>query len=108
MANKNENWDVKEFKKCPACGSKRRFAERLGKEAKKLQRIPEGVIVPLQCVGKRIIEKQLEAAVPVGGRIRAMRVFLDVCESCGCYYAVQIEQSWATKRFELMRPPGVV
>ena len=66
-----------EFKKCPCCGSERRFAEEVGEQAKREigwddPRIPI-IARPQATFGKFVVIKAI--------------ALLDVCLDCGAIYA---------------------
>ncbi len=84
----NNKWT--EFKKCPNCSSELRFAEQLAGELKSKGWAMPDFTFCLQIVRTPIIDKRVQAKIPIGSSVPGMHIHTDICMECGTVYAVRI------------------
>lgn len=87
------------FDKCPACGSTNRFFERLTKEAKEDKQGKEDWRLFYQMIDRVVVDNRLAKSLPLGSKVQSYIVFTDICDDCGCVYAMEIRTSIAQKTF---------
>jgi len=88
---------VKEFAKCPQCGSDQRMFEQIGKEMKERSLIPQDELVCFESRQGAMANQNVIAKLPIGAEIPAFAVATDFCSECGCFYAVKLERANAKK-----------
>ncbi len=57
-----------------------------------------------QSGGGPCIDQREFGKVPIGGSIPVVQACFDICEECGCYYAVKVVRSDGTKTVQLTPP----
>ena len=82
---------IREFKKCPACGSEERFFESLSKELK-----DKGFARPEwnMCLDMKqgaVVDPQKEVVIPIGSEVPGYLFKTDICLNCGTIYAVVLQ-----------------
>ena len=93
---------VKEFDKCPACGSKERFFEDIVKELK-----DRGLLdLKIACFDFQLqqgfpLPPQKMAILPFGSEIPHFKRMWDTCCSCGLDYAIHLEKVIVKKSIDL-------
>jgi len=96
---------IKQFNKCPGCGSGERFYGRIlkglqdrGLVAKEIKcfafQLQEGIPLP---------EGKL-ATLPFGAEIPGFKAIWDICFDCGMNYFVHLEERIVKKSIELAQP----
>lgn len=98
-SNEHKVWT---FGKCPACGSKQRIAEAIGREERKRQKIGDGFTPVVEEKTALIVDPRRVIIGPT--RVPALLLHYDVCLECGCHYCVRIERGEGV--VEPGPPPG--
>ena len=98
----------KKFTKCPACGSSNRFLEHLANELKEAGFAREDWKFCYESRQGVVLDKAREATIPVGSEVPNFAISTDVCEDCGCMYAVEIMSQPVKKSImpNIQLPPG--
>lgn len=100
---------VAEFS-CPVCGSKERFCESMANEVKLKGWMRQECNFYAQIWQGPVYEKAMAHMIPIGSKVPAYYVYLDVCmgfpdKPCGCVYAVKLERGAGIKTGELGTQP---
>jgi len=95
----------KKFEKCPHCGSKKSVIRSVVEESIKMGLLKEGAI-PGQWVSGLGIDPTNMSQVLIGSKVPAFGYRLDVCSSCGCYYALEYEVGEATLGAQVKGKPA--
>lgn len=99
---------VKEFKKCPACGSNLGFMKKLAKRVKKKGWMDEEFHFWMQ-IHQGVVKQAtpaMDAKIPMGSTLPAYKICLEVCQECGCVYAGRIYEGEAAKTLTAPKPIG--
>ncbi len=91
-----KNW-VREFSKCPVCGSEKRMFEQMGQEIKERGLTTEEMKFYDEMKAAPLANQDIIAKLPIGSEIPAFGVATDICLDCGCIYAVRLERTNAKK-----------
>ncbi len=99
----------KEFESCPACGSKDRFFESMGKEV-----VERGLARPnwRYCLDSKegvAVDPTREATIPIGSEMPSWGYQSDVCLDCGNIYVIRLNRDGAKKSIQQAGPqvPGM-
>lgn len=92
------------FEKCPACGSKKRFFESMAKELGERGICRPGFNMTYDTRSNICVDPETVGKIPIGSRLTQYKVFTDICEDCGCVYAVLLEKN-EVKRSAPPLPP---
>jgi hypothetical protein len=88
---------VKEFTKCPECGSENRMFEQMGQELKDRGVAKEDMKFYFDMKNGALANQEIMAKLPIGGELPAFATATDICTDCGCIYAVRLERTNAKK-----------
>ena len=92
----SEKW-VREFAKCPQCGSENRMFEQMGEELKERGLAVDDMHFYYDMRNNMLANQDIMAKLPIGGKVPAFAVATDICLVCGCIYAVRLERTNAKK-----------
>ena len=92
------------FTKCPCCGSEDRFLEQLGNELKARGLAREDWNFHLDVKQGVVVDKNREAAIPIGSELPGYGIMTDICMDCGCIYAIDLERRVAEKTIDPNMP----
>ena len=85
------NFEAK-FGTCPNCGSKERFLEQLGEEAKaKGFARPEWRMMYENRSGAAIDQAKANS-IPIGSSVPGFDIEVDICMNCGTMYAIKLKR----------------
>ena len=90
---------------CPACGSKERFCESLAEEVKEKGWMQPDLNFYAQIWQGAVSDKAWAHKIPIGSKVPAYFIYVDVCLKCGCIYAAKLERGTGVKVAE---PPPVL
>ncbi len=106
MAEENAKPWVKEFSKCPGCGSTERYFEGILNELKKRGLLEAKIrcfdFQKQQGLG---LPPQKIAILPFGSEIPVFNRIYDTCCNCGMDYSVYLERGSAKKSIEVASAP---
>lgn len=89
---------------CPVCNKDNRLGKKLSDEVKERGLMREELNYYLYQFDAVVKDPLKEAKLPIGGKLPAFRIFLDMCLDCGCYYVAKLELSEAVKRVKPVKP----
>lgn len=95
------------FKCCPICGCTERFLETLANELKEKGLAGKEFNFCYDVRSGPVIDKAKEASIPIGSEVPAYQIKTDICLSCGCLYAIELQSSMVKKSIappQLIRP----
>lgn len=87
------------YDKCPACGSNRRFFERLTKEAIADKQAMDNFRLFYGVTEGVAVDDRMQKKLPYDTKSQGYVVLTDICEDCGCIYAVELRTDLVIKKF---------
>lgn len=82
---------------CPACGSNERFGELLANEVKDKGWMRPELNFYVQIWQGAVWDELWAHKIPIGSRVPAYFIYVDVCLKCGCIYAAKLERGTGVK-----------
>ena len=98
---------VKEFKVCPACGSKERFFETLVADLRERGLTSPGWGYYLDAKRGVVFDKTKEAVLLIGSTMPAFAFYSDICVDCGTIYVVKLQKMTAQKSLDVPVPSNL-
>ena len=86
------------YVKCPACGNKKKHYEQISAEAVKDGTAKPGFTAPYDYKSGLVVDPVIDAALPLGAKVRFIQTAIDVCETCGCLYAPMVVRGRTEKK----------
>lgn len=96
---------VKEFKVCPACGSKVRFFEEMTTDLRERGLTSPGWGYYLDAKQGVVFDKAKEATLLIGSKMPAFAFCSDICVECGTIYVVKLQRMSAEKSLNVATEP---
>lgn len=98
---------VKEFDKCPGCGSEERFFEGIVNELKDRGLLDKTITnFDFQVQQGVTLSQQKIAQLPFGSEVPVFNRRWDICFDCGMEYSTHLEKRVAKKSLETAPPPN--
>jgi hypothetical protein len=80
----------KTFTRCPACKSKNRFLEGLAEQAKINGTVGDKYKLAFDMRKGMVMDNNKAILLKIGSKVPSYFIATDICEDCGCMYAVQL------------------
>jgi len=90
---------------CPVCGSSERFCESLAEEVKEKGWMRPELNFYAQIWQGAVSDQLWAYKIPIGSKVPAFHIYVDVCLKCGCIYAAKLERGVGVK---VAGPPPVL
>lgn len=102
---------VKEFTKCPACGSEDRFFESIANELKQRGLAQKGWNFALDSKQGVVGSKQMMDNLPIGSELPTFQfetdICTDICMECGNIYATKFIRGQAKRGLDRSKQPPI-
>ena len=96
---------MKQFDKCPVCGSEKRWFSDIVQEEKDKGRMrPNFLLCFIQSPNAPVIDRKLADNFPIGSKVPTATAFADVCSDCGCVYAILLDRGEVVKQAVQAKP----
>ena len=111
--NDNNQPRVKDFDRCPICGS----TARLAKDMAIREGLPNAEGFGLMQIGPHpIVDQKKMATAMFGTKFTMIVSLMDICSDCGCFYAYRLIEAVGTKSLQQQQqkpgmgniPPGLI
>jgi len=99
---------VKKFDKCPMCGSKNRFFEGIVNELKADLKVPLNWNFCYDAKQGAVMPDDKLLSLPVGAEVPGYNLVTDICQDCGCIYAVVLEKTVGKRSIRLATPQSPI